>query len=63
MPVMIVHMLEGRSQEQKEDFIAALTKAAEDSLGSKPESVRVLLQEMPKEHFGVAGASMHKLGR
>lgn len=63
MPVMIVHMLEGRSQEQKERFIEALTKAAEDTLDSKPESVRVLLQEMPKEHFGVAGASMKKLGR
>lgn len=63
MPIMVVHMLEGRTQEQKENFIAALTKAAEDTLGSPPESVRVLLQEMPKEHFGVAGSSLKKLGR
>jgi len=56
-------MIEGRTQEQKENFIAALTDAAEATLQAPRESVRVLLQEMPKEHFGIAGISAKKLGR
>jgi 4-oxalocrotonate tautomerase len=63
MPIMMIHMIEGRTQEQKENFIAALTDAAEATLQAPRESVRVLLQEMPKEHFGIAGISAKKLGR
>ncbi len=63
MPIMIVHILEGRSDEQKEAFIEALTNAAESSLGAPRASVRVLLQEMPKQHFGIGGSSAKKLGR
>jgi 4-oxalocrotonate tautomerase len=60
---MLVHILEGRTDEQKEAFIEALTTAAESSLGAPRESVRVLLQEMPKQHFGIGGTSAKKLGR
>lgn len=63
MPIMMIHMIEGRTPEQKEKFIAALTDAAEATLQAPRESVRVLLQEMPKEHFGIAGVSAKKLGR
>jgi len=60
---MLVHILEGRTDEQKEAFIEALTDAAESSLGAPRASVRVLLQEMPKQNFGIGGASAKKLGR
>jgi 4-oxalocrotonate tautomerase len=60
---MVVHILEGRTDEQKEAFIEALTNAAESSLGAPRASVRVLLQEMPKQHFGIGGTSAKKLGR
>ena len=63
MPIMLVHILEGRTDEQKEAFIEALTTAAESSLGAPRESVRVLLQEMPKQHFGIGGTSAKNLGR
>jgi len=63
MPIMVVHILEGRTDEQKEAFIEALTNAAESSLGAPRASVRVLLQEMPKQHFGIGGTSAKKLGR
>ncbi len=63
MPIMMIHIMEGRTQEQKEKFIAALTDAAESALQAPRESVRVLLQEMPKEHFGIGGTSAKKLGR
>ncbi len=63
MPIMVVHMMEGRSEAQKEKFIAALTDAAEASLQAPRETVRVLIQEMPKENFGIGGTSAKKLGR
>jgi len=55
MPVIMVHLLEGRSREVKRDLIRSLTRAACDSLAVPASSVRVILQEMAPEHFGIAG--------
>ncbi len=63
MPIMIVNMLEGRTEEQKKAFIEALTEAAVTTLGAPKESVRVMLQEYPKENFGIAGKTAKELGR
>ncbi|HBW84288.1 2-hydroxymuconate tautomerase [Thalassolituus maritimus] len=63
MPIMVVHMMEGRSEEQKAALIKALTDAAVESIGAPIESVRVMIQELPKENFGIAGESAKKLGR
>ena len=52
MPIMVVHMMEGRSEEQKAALIKALTDAAVESIGAPIESVRVMIQELPKENFG-----------
>jgi 4-oxalocrotonate tautomerase len=48
-------MLTGRSKEKKEKLIKNLTAAVVDSLEAPVESVRVILQEMPPEHYGIAG--------
>jgi 4-oxalocrotonate tautomerase len=61
MPICQIHLLEGRTVEQKRSLIAGITQAVVDSLGAKPESVRVILTEMPKEHFGVGGKSQGEL--
>ena len=63
MPIMVVHMMEGRSEEQKAALIKALTDAAVESIGAPIESVRVMIQELPKENFGIAGESAKKVGR
>lgn len=63
MPIIQVNMMEGRSDEQKENLIAALTEAAVKALDAPQESVRVMINEMPKQHFGIAGQSAKKLGR
>jgi len=63
MPIVQVHMMEGRSTEQKRKLIAAITEAIVESIGAPRESVRVLLDEMPKEHFGIGGISAKELGR
>ncbi|KEO56189.1 2-hydroxymuconate tautomerase [Thioclava pacifica] len=55
MPVIQIHLMEGRTEAQKEALMREVTRAAVDTLGVKPESVRILLQELRSGHFAVAG--------
>jgi 4-oxalocrotonate tautomerase len=63
MPIMHVMMLEGRTDEQKEAFIAAVTEAAVQTVGVTPEAVRIMITDMPKQNFGIAGQSARARGR
>ena len=63
MPICQIHLLEGRTVEQKRMLIEKITIAMVESIDAKPESVRVILTEMPKEHFGIGGKSAGELGR
>lgn len=55
MPIVIVHLMEGRDEERKDRAIAAITEAVVKTLEVKPEAVRVLLQEVPRHSWGIAG--------
>jgi 4-oxalocrotonate tautomerase len=55
MPIAIIHLMEGRDDEKKARAIAAVTQALVESLDVKQESVRVILQEVPPAHWGIAG--------
>ncbi len=57
MPIIDVTMIEGRSKQQKRSLIAELTMAAVRAVDAPVESVRVILREVPAEHFGVGGKS------
>jgi len=63
MPIITVQMMEGRSAEQKATLIAELTDAANRAVGAPVESVRVILQEIPKTDFGIGGKTAKALGR
>jgi len=63
MPIAQLYILEGRSDEQKETLIREVTEAMSRSLDAPMERIRVLITEMPKQHFGIAGQSAKKLGR
>ncbi|HEY3433346.1 MAG TPA: 2-hydroxymuconate tautomerase [Rhodocyclaceae bacterium] len=63
MPICQIHLMEGRSPEQKRALIANVTEAICLSVGAKPDAVRIIITEMPKEHFGIAGTSAAELGR
>ena len=58
MPFIQVTMLEGRTVEQKHALMAALTQAAVDSIGAKPESIRVALYEVNGDEWSTAGVPM-----
>ncbi|WP_028471153.1 2-hydroxymuconate tautomerase [Neptunomonas japonica] len=63
MPIVQVNMLEGRTDDQKEALIAEITEAMVRSISAPRESVRVMINEMPKQHFGIGGSSVQKMGR
>jgi 4-oxalocrotonate tautomerase len=60
MPIIQAFLLEGRSDEKKAAFIAAVTNAAVTSLGAPIESIRVIITEMPATDYGIAGKSFRQ---
>ncbi|QEW06822.1 2-hydroxymuconate tautomerase [Nitrincola iocasae] len=63
MPIAQLYIMEGRSDAQKERLIEEVTAAMVRSLDAPQQAVRVMITEMPKQHFGIAGQSAKKLGR
>lgn len=63
MPIANILILEGRTPEAKQALIRAVTAAIADALNAKPESIRVVIQEVPKENWGIGGISARELGR
>lgn len=55
MPTLRVELLEGRTPEQKKELVKALTQAVVDTLGSKPESVDVLLYDIRRADWATGG--------
>ena len=63
MPIAQLYIIEGRSDEQKETLIREVTEAMSRSLDAPVERIRVMITEMPKQHFVIAGQSAKQLGR
>lgn len=61
MPIAQLYILEGRTDEQKERLIRETSDALTRSLGVPIERVRVIITEMPKQHFGIAGEPASKV--
>ncbi|WP_332629598.1 4-oxalocrotonate tautomerase [Halalkalibacter flavus] len=60
MPIVNVNMMEGRPKEKIEKVIADVTETISSTLEVPKESVRVLVTEVPKSHWGIAGESVEK---
>ncbi|NLT07064.1 MAG: 4-oxalocrotonate tautomerase [Solirubrobacterales bacterium] len=55
MPLVQVTLIEGRDTAVKSELIARLTDAVVETTGAPRASVRVILSEVPAEHWGVGG--------
>ncbi|HVI52861.1 MAG TPA: 2-hydroxymuconate tautomerase [Candidatus Sulfotelmatobacter sp.] len=55
MPIVEVTLIEGRSKEQKRALVKEVTDAVVSSIGAPVEAVRVIIREIPPEHFAVGG--------
>jgi 4-oxalocrotonate tautomerase len=60
MPTLRVELLEGRTPEQKDNLVKALTQAVVDTLGSKPESVDILLYDIKRADWATGGVLWSK---
>ncbi|ATY85435.1 4-oxalocrotonate tautomerase [Kyrpidia spormannii] len=58
MPLVQLHILEGRSPEMKKRAIEEVTEALHRSLGAPRENIRVVIYEIPKSHWAVGGVTM-----
>ncbi len=55
MPLIEIHMLEGRTDQQKRALLDAVTEAVRVSIGAPLSSIRVWIQEFPATDYMAEG--------
>ena len=63
MPFAQIYLMEGRTAEQKRAVIEKVSAALVEATGTPIANVRVWIQDVPKENWGIAGVSAKDLGR
>ena len=58
MPLVEISMVEGRTPDQIRSVIRELHEAVVRALGAKPESVRVIVREIPPTHWAAGGTTI-----
>ena len=61
MPIVRIDVLTGRTPERKAALMSQVTEAVVAALDVRHEQVRVLLNEVPPEHWAVGGRSITQL--
>ncbi|HXV77208.1 MAG TPA: 2-hydroxymuconate tautomerase [Candidatus Polarisedimenticolaceae bacterium] len=55
MPLIEIHLLEGRTAEDKKKLLASVTQAVADSIDAPLQSIRVWINELSADDYMVAG--------
>ena len=55
MPIIQVNLIEGRAVEQKRKLAAGITDVVVECLNVEPDSVRIIIQDMAKHDYAIAG--------
>ena len=55
MPLIEIHLLEGRTAEQKKKLLASVTEAVSESIGAPLQSIRVWINEFSPDDYMAAG--------
>lgn len=55
MPIIRIEMFEGRSTEQKREYVQVVTRETCRILTCKPEDVNIVIDEVPKALWATAG--------
>ena len=63
MPLIQIHMLEGRSAQQKRELLDAVTHAVHESIGAPLSSIRVWIQEFSSEEYMIGGVLAANRGK
>jgi len=60
MPVVIVEMWKGSTEEEKAKLIKGITKTFEE-IGVKARYLSIIIHEIPKSNWGIGGEQASKL--
>ena len=63
MPFAQIYMIEGRTEEQKRAVIEKVSATLVEATGAPIATVRVWIQDVPKENWGIAGVSAKDMRR
>jgi 4-oxalocrotonate tautomerase len=55
MPLIEIHLLKGRTTEQKKKLLASVTQAVSESIDAPLPSIRVWINELADDDYMVAG--------
>ena len=55
MPLIEIHLLEGRTEEQKKALLTAVTQAVHKSIGAPVETIRIWIEEFTPKDYMAAG--------
>ncbi len=61
MPILNIQITQGCSAAQKTDLLKKMTQAVIDSVSAPLASIRIVLQEVPRDHVIVAGKIGHEM--
>jgi 4-oxalocrotonate tautomerase len=63
MPLIEIHLLEGRTDRQKEELLTAVTRAVHGSIGAPLPTIRVWIQEFSSREYMAGGQlAAHRKG-
>ncbi|MDR6384311.1 4-oxalocrotonate tautomerase [Paraburkholderia caribensis] len=62
MPTLHIELFEGRTVEQKRQFVEAITKATCESLNVEPGSVDIVLVDVKRENWATGGKLWSDVG-
>lgn len=62
-PTIQAMLIAGRSEQQKSALIASLTAAVGEILDIPPDTIRIIVIDIPNTDFGMNGATAKSLGR
>ena len=61
MPIIKIDLWAGRNDDEKRELIQSVSKAVADTLGIPIEHVQVIINEVPKENWGIKGEQASRM--
>lgn len=55
MPIIRVEMWEGRTLQQKRELVEVLTRETARIVGTDPDSIYIVIEDVKKENWGAGG--------
>ena len=62
MPMIIINMVKGRTDKQKEDLIRKVTMGAAKALDEPKKAIQVIINDIPQTNWGIGGIQFSKRG-